>query len=72
MEKKFKKSRQVANGEKRVYLGGVEFVDGIAYTYNHGDGRVTLKDEVHFQYKIGDHLGNTVVLFEDKNGDGPN
>jgi hypothetical protein len=25
---------------------------------------------VRFQYKLTDHLGNTVVLFEDKNGDG--
>ncbi len=67
---KIQKITTGTDGEKRVYLGGVEFVGGVADTYSHGDGRVTLKDEVHFQYKIGDHLGNTVVLFEDKNGDG--
>ncbi|MEM6966479.1 MAG: RHS repeat-associated core domain-containing protein [Bacteroidota bacterium] len=57
------------DGEVRVYLGGVEYVDGVAEAYNHGDGRVVLNDGTRFQFKIVDHLGNTVVLFEDKDGD---
>ena len=38
----------------------------------HGDGRVVESSTggMQFQYKITDHLGNTVVLFEDKDNDG--
>jgi RHS repeat-associated protein len=40
-------------------------------SYYHGEGRVALTDSVpRFQYKLTDHLGNTMVLFEDKDGDG--
>jgi RHS repeat-associated protein len=40
-------------------------------SYYHGEGRVALTDSVpRFQYKLTDHLGNTMVLFEDINGDG--
>jgi RHS repeat-associated protein len=40
-------------------------------SYYHGEGRVALTgDKPAFQYKLTDHLGNTMVLFEDKDGDG--
>jgi RHS repeat-associated protein len=40
-------------------------------SYYHGEGRVALTgSEPAFQYKLTDHLGNTMVLFEDKDGDG--
>jgi RHS repeat-associated protein len=40
-------------------------------SYYHGEGRVALTDSVpRFQYKLTDHLGNTMVLFEDRDGDG--
>lgn len=57
--------------ETRIYLGGVEFIDGIAEAYNFGDGRVLLKDtDIDYpQYYIKDHLGNAVVTFADKDGD---
>jgi RHS repeat-associated protein len=57
--------------ETRLYLGGAEFVNGQPESYYHGEGRVALTDSVpRFQYKLTDHLGNTMVLFEDKDGDG--
>lgn len=39
----------------------------------HSDGRIVIDQdngERHLQYRIGDHLNNTVASFEDKNGDG--
>jgi RHS repeat-associated protein len=57
--------------EVRLYLGGAEFVNGQPESYYHGEGRVALTgDKPAFQYKLTDHLGNTMVLFEDKDGDG--
>jgi len=54
----------------RFYLGGVEFLDTPQF-YSHGDGRIVFdEEEIHYQYKIADHLGNTVVLFEDLVQDG--
>jgi RHS repeat-associated protein len=57
--------------EVRLYLGGAEFVNGQPESYYHSEGRVALTgDKPAFQYKLTDHLGNTMVLFEDKDGDG--
>jgi len=57
--------------ETRHYIGGMEFKDGVLEAYNFGDGRVVWKNSVpKFQYRLHDHLGNTVVFFEDKNADG--
>ena len=62
--------RRVGDGE-RTYIGALEIKDGEAEVYTFGDGRVVLKGgATKFQYKIADHLGNTVVLFEDRNEDG--
>jgi RHS repeat-associated protein len=70
---KFLKETELEEGddETRLYLGGAEFVNGQPESYYHGEGRVALTDSVpRFQYKLTDHLGNTMVLFEDKDGDG--
>jgi len=59
--------------ETRHYLGGMEFKDGVLEAYNFGDGRVVFHNSVptlRFQYRLHDHLGNTVVFFEDKNNNG--
>ncbi len=61
-----------ALSETRHYLGGIEFVDGNPESYNFGDGRIVYSDSVppRPQFRLHDHLGNTVVFFEDKNLDG--
>jgi RHS repeat-associated protein len=61
-----------ALSETRHYLGGIEFVDGKPENYNFGDGRIVYSDSVppRPQFRLHDHLGNTVVFFEDKNLDG--
>jgi YD repeat-containing protein len=57
--------------EDRVYLAGAEFKDGALEAFYHPEGRVVFEeDTLHYQYKIADHLGNTAVLFEDKDEDG--
>jgi RHS repeat-associated protein len=69
---KFLKETELAGEEEeRLYLGGAEFVNGQPESYYHGEGRVALTgDKPAFQYKLTDHLGNTMVLFEDKDEDG--
>ena len=58
--------------ETRHYFGGIEFVDGNPESYNFGDGRIVYSDSVppRPQFRLTDHLGNTVVFFEDKNNNG--
>ncbi|MEZ4983520.1 MAG: RHS repeat-associated core domain-containing protein [Saprospiraceae bacterium] len=79
---KYKKEYPTAEGIKiRYYLGGVEWEDGLPVQYHFGDGRVMWELplgeapamenlKAHLQYRITDHLGNTMVVFEDKNNDG--
>ena len=51
----------------RFYIGGFEFLDDEPEAFNIGDGRIVLTDSIpRFQFRIADHLGNTVVFFEDK------
>jgi len=60
-----------AINETRHYLGGMEYKDGVLEAYNFGDGRIVWENSVpKFQYRLHDHLGNTVVFFEDKNNNG--
>ncbi|MEM6966714.1 MAG: RHS repeat domain-containing protein, partial [Bacteroidota bacterium] len=57
------------NGEEvREYLGGVEYKNGATELISIPDGRI-LK-EGNFQYHLTDHLGNVVVVFEDKDAPG--
>ena len=69
---KIKKQVIGDDAHTRLYLNGVEYKDGAFEAYYHGDGRVVESSTggMQFQYKITDHLGNTVVLFEDKDNDG--
>jgi RHS repeat-associated protein len=53
----------------RLYIGGFEFVNDEPEFFSIGEGRIVLKD-TSFQFRIADHLGNTVVLFEDKDDNG--
>jgi RHS repeat-associated protein len=69
-EKIRKAASDGAGTTERLYLGGAEFVDGEAESFYHPEGRVVFDNTIRFQYKLTDHLGNTVVLFEDKNGNG--
>ncbi len=47
-------------------------MDGKPENYNFGDGRIVYSDSVppRPQFRLTDHLGNTVVFFEDKNLNG--
>jgi RHS repeat-associated protein len=64
-------SRTNQDGEIRYYLDGLEVFKDKPASYSFAEGRLAFRDgEAHFQYRIADHLGNTVVLFEDENDDG--
>ena len=67
----------------RTYAGPMQFVNDTLERITHSEGRILIDQddrEAHLQYRIGDHLNNTVVSFEpasfckaegrDKNGDG--
>ncbi len=58
--------------QTRYYLHGLIIEDGAIKSYEHANGRVTFgeDEQPHFQYRLADHLGNTVVLFEDRDEDG--
>ncbi|MBK6904428.1 MAG: RHS repeat-associated core domain-containing protein [Saprospirales bacterium] len=59
--------KELSGGEERFYLGGLEVVDGEFEAFYHPEGRAVWRnDTLRFQYKLTDHLGNTVVFFEDK------
>ena len=59
------------NIEQKDYLGGMEFVNEALSHISHGDGRIVFDETgLRYQWTIADHLGNTVVLFEDINSDG--
>ena len=70
--------KDVPELQTRLYLGGLEFEhdkyggnwsEFEPKAYYFGDGRY-LYHEDRYQYYLTDHLGNTVVIFEDKDGDG--
>ena len=60
-------------GGERVRKGGSTYAEGYESSedgnvYHFGDGRIVYEGEgIRFQYKITDHLGNTVVLFFHRN-----
>jgi RHS repeat-associated protein len=66
------KIRKISPEGTRIYLGGVEYLDNSPESLTHSDGRVDLSGAggPKHQFSIKDHLGNTVVLFEDANNDG--
>ncbi len=56
---------------ERQYLGGLEYQDNGLELIHIPNGRITEKAGLQlYQYHLVDHLGNVVVLFEDKNDDG--
>ena len=67
-----------ANGttvEERHYVGGIEYVkSGSSYvleTVHHSEGRILFAGTAQeWQYTLTDHLGNTRLVYADRNGDG--
>ena len=61
------------SSNRRTYIGQMQFVNDTLESIQHADGRAVMPPDdtvAHFQYRIGDHLNNTVVFFEDINQDG--
>lgn len=59
------------NGDTRLYLGSFELVNGEIEIIKHENGYLRKEeDDYRAQYYLKDYLGNIVVLFEDKDGDG--
>ena len=67
-----------ANGtvvEERHYVGGIEYVkSGTSYvleSVHHSEGRILFAGTTQeWQYTLTDHLGNTRLVYADRNGDG--
>jgi RHS repeat-associated protein len=70
------KYKRADDNETRLYLGGSEWVDDAPENFSFGDGRIVWEAQedgtvdMWPQYRLTDHLGNTVVLFDDKDEDG--
>ena len=56
----------------RFYINGLEVVDQKIEQFSFGDGRIVIDEDEkpQFQFSISDHLGNVVVLFQDKDENG--
>ena len=53
------------------YVGGIEYRNGVLESIYHAEGRITNVNSVlKYEYALKDHLGNTRIMFCDKNGDG--
>jgi RHS repeat-associated protein len=53
------------------YVGGIEYRGGVLEAIYHAEGRVTtINSALKYEYALKDHLGNTRIMFSDKNGDG--
>ncbi len=53
------------------YIGGAEYRDGNLIAIYHAEGRIANDGEGwKHEFHIRDHLGNTRVIFSDRNGDG--
>ena len=53
------------------YVGGIEYRGGVMEAIYHSDGRVYFEDgSSRYEYSLTDHLGNTRLMFSDKNGNG--
>ena len=57
---------------KRDYLSGLEFRNDTLEAIYHAEGRLYYDDngQSRHEYNLTDHLGNTRLVFSDKNGDG--
>jgi len=53
------------------YVNGIEYKNGALEAIYHSEGRVTTIDgTLKYEYAMKDHLGNTRLMFCDRNGDG--
>jgi len=53
------------------YVNGIEYKNGALEAIYHSEGRVTNIDgALKYEYAMKDHLGNTRLMFCDRNGDG--
>ena len=53
------------------YVNGIEYKNGTLEAIYHSEGRVTTIDgTLKYEYAMKDHLGNTRLMFCDRNGDG--
>ena len=53
------------------YVNGIEYKNGNLEAIYHSEGRVTYIDGIlKYEYAMKDHLGNTRLMFCDRNGDG--
>ena len=65
------KIKKISPQETRDYVGGIEYQNGNLELIHIPNGRIIDKGGVkRYQYHLTDHLGNVVVVFEDKNEDG--
>ena len=53
------------------YVSGIEYKGGVLEAIYHAEGRITMINSVlKYEYALKDHLGNTRLMFSDKNNDG--
>ncbi len=53
------------------YVGGIEYRNGALEAIYHAEGRITtINSALRYEYALKDHLGNTRIMYCDKNGDG--
>jgi RHS repeat-associated protein len=53
------------------YVGGIEYRNGILEAIYHAEGRITtINSALKYEYALKDHLGNTRIMFCDKDGNG--
>ncbi len=53
------------------YVGGIEYKDNVLEAIYHAEGRITMINSVlKYEYALKDHLGNTRLMFCDKNNNG--
>jgi RHS repeat-associated protein len=53
------------------YVGGIEYRNNILESIFHSEGRITtIGSALKYEYALKDHLGNTRVMFSDRNNNG--
>jgi RHS repeat-associated protein len=53
------------------YVGGIEYRSNVLESIFHSEGRITnIAGVMKYEYAMKDHLGNTRLMFSDRNGDG--
>jgi RHS repeat-associated protein len=70
---KLRKTVVSSNGIPAVqdYVGGIEYFNGAFAAIYHSEGRLTAISGVFkYEYALKDHLGNTRLMFFDRNNDG--